>query len=283
MAKTYWFAGLPCSGKTTLTVALQKIVGGQLLDGDVIRGTPISADADFSLEGRKKHLLRMAFISKILNDNGVDVLASFVSPIDMVREEIKEIIGKDKFKLIYVEASKDACIERDVKGMWKKALRGEIKNWTGLDSPFEIPMFADLVINTEKTTVEECVNTIFQTFFTEEKKEYDLFIGRYQCLPPHLGHTGIMDEVLKEGGNVSIGLRDCTYSDKDPYTIYQRRKEFEKIYEKEIAEGRVVITDLPDIVNVDYGRTPAWGIREIRLSEDIEKISGTAKRAEANK
>jgi adenylylsulfate kinase len=275
MAKTFWFTGLPCSGKTTLTVELQKIVGGQLLDGDVIRGTPISAGADFTLEGRKKHLLRIAFIAKMLNDNGINVLASFVSPIDMVREEIKDIIGPDHFKLVYVEASKEVCIKRDVKGMWAKALKGEIKNWTGLDSPFEIPVSSDLVINTEETTVKECIDTIFQEFFTGEKKEYDLFIGRYQCLPPHAGHTGIMDKVLEEGGNVCVGLRDRTYSDKDPYTLHQRRMAFEEIFAEEIEAGRVVITDIPDIISVDHGRAKGWAVREIIMPDDIQKISAT--------
>jgi adenylylsulfate kinase len=280
---TYWYTGLPCSGKTTLINAIHEKVGGCIMDGDAIRAT-ISKGVGFSPEDRKIHLLRMAHICKLMNDQGVNVLAGFVSPNKEVREEIRSIIGLNNFKLIYVDASIQKCINRDVKGMYAKAIKGEIKDFTGIQAPYQPPSVDeyDLRIGTEVHTLTKCVELLLNAFYRTPKKEFDLFIGRYQVSEPHAGHTGIISTVLKEGKNVCIGLRDRTYSDKDPFTLYERRKAFEKIYKKEIEEGRVVIQDLVDIVSVDYGRTPAWQIREVIMPESIQEISATAIRKKSN-
>ena len=90
----------------------------------------------------------------------------------------------------------------------------------------------------------------------KEHKEYTLLLGRYQCLPPHDGHCGLVRALLEEGKNVVIGLREEDGTDKNPYTQAQRTVEFEKIFKKEIEEGRVIIVNFPDIVEVAYGRTP---------------------------
>jgi adenylylsulfate kinase len=276
MAKTYFFSGLPCSGKTTIINELHKIVGGQIMDGDAIRNSYISKGVGFTTDDRKAHLLRVAEICKLLNKNGVNVLAGFVSPSEEVRNQIAGIIGKDNFKLIFVDAPVHTCIERDVKGMYKKAIKGEIKNFTGVDALYQTPLFPDLHLYTDVTTVEECVNEIFTQFFIEPKPEYSLFIGRYQVGKPHAGHLSIIRQVLDEGKNVCVGLRDKSWSeDKDPYTLYQRRKAFEEVFKEEIKDGRVIISEMSDITEVCYGRTPAWQVREIKVSKDIEKISAT--------
>lgn len=109
-------------------------------------------------------------------------------------------------------------------------------------------------------------------------KEYSLVIGRFQCLPPHDGHVELIKTLLKEGKNVCIALREADLSEKNPYTSIDRRIAFENIFKQDILKGRVKIIDLPDVVEVVYGRTPGWKIREVRLSKELESISGTKMR-----
>lgn len=154
---TLWFTGLPCSGKTTLADALVddlKQLGMKVerLDGDIVR-KGLTRDLGFSAEDRAMNIERVTFVSKLLTRNGVAVLATFVSPYNKIRHESREEIGD--YILVYVKASPEACAERDVKGMWAKAKAGEIKNFTGHDDPFEEPDDADIVVDTEKETIEE--------------------------------------------------------------------------------------------------------------------------------
>ena len=109
----------------------------------------------------------------------------------------------------------------------------------------------------------------------KEHKIYSLVIGRFQCLPPHAGHLGIINTLLKEGKNVCIALRENDGTDKNPYSFEQRHREFMKIYGREVCEGKIKIIRLPDIEEVVYGRKVGWGIREIRLDTKTEAISGT--------
>jgi adenylylsulfate kinase len=162
---TVWFTGLPCSGKTTIADRVAEILKEkgyrvERLDGDIIRKSPISRDLGFSKEDRRKNLERVAFISKLLSRNGVIVLATFVSPYEEIRNDIKEIIGPERFLLVYVKCPVEVCIQRDVKGMYKKALAGEIKDFTGVDDPFEEPANPDLVVETDKETLEESVEKV---------------------------------------------------------------------------------------------------------------------------
>lgn len=126
------------------------------LDGDDVRGG-INKDLDFSDEGRKENLRRVAHISEIFNKNGIVAIASFVSPTNKVRDMIHRIIGK--MKLVYLKCSLEECKNRDVKGMYKKARNGDIKDFTGISSAFEEP-HADLIVDTEKNDVEKCVREI---------------------------------------------------------------------------------------------------------------------------
>jgi len=162
---TVWFTGLPCSGKTTIADRVAEILKEkgyrvERLDGDIIRKSPISRDLGFSKEDRRKNLERVAFISKLLSRNGVIVLATFVSPYEEIRNDIREIIGPERFLLVYVKCPVEVCIQRDVKGMYKKALAGEIKDFTGVDDPFEEPANPDLVVETDKETLEESVEKV---------------------------------------------------------------------------------------------------------------------------
>ncbi len=272
-AFTIWFTGLPCSGKTTLAVALQKRVGGQLLDGDVLRDSPISADADFSPEGRRKHLLRVAAIAKMLNDNEVTVLASFVSPSEVVRQEVAAIVGKERFQLVYVNTPAEECERRDTRGLWKKARTGEIKDFTGVSAPYEVPPDADLWTNTCRIPLQLYVTSMIVSFFSEEKAPpASLFIGRYQ--PLHAGHVELISVPLQEGAHVVVALRDTSLSEGNPYTIHERTEMFRKAFPDDFGE-RLVVIAVPDIADVCYGRKVGWGMRKICLSEELEQISAT--------
>ncbi len=166
---TIWFTGLPCSGKTTIadrvySILKEKGYKVERLDGDIIRKSPISRDLGFSKEDRRKNLERVAFIAKLLSRNDVIVLATFVSPYNDIRSDIRDIIGAERFHLVWAKCPVEVCIQRDVKGMYKKALAGEIKNFTGVDDPFEEPTDppANLVLETDKESVEESVEKVLE-------------------------------------------------------------------------------------------------------------------------
>jgi len=161
---TVWFTGLPCSGKSTLADKLAEILKQkgykvERLDGDIVR-KHLTSDLGFSKEDRDENIKRVTFVAKLLTRNGVIVLASFVSPYKERRRKTREEIGN--FIEVYVKCSLEECIKRDVKGMYKKALNGEIKNFTGIDDPYEEPENAEVVVETDKESIEECVNKILK-------------------------------------------------------------------------------------------------------------------------
>ena len=165
-SKVLWFTGLSGSGKSTISQNLEKLLFArgyfvQALDGDNMR-TGVCNNLTFSLEDRIENIRRIAEVSKLFKDAGVVTLNSFVSPTIDIRNQAKQIIGEDDFLEIYVKASVDVCETRDVKGLYKKARNGEIKNFTGIDSPYEAPVNPALVVDTSNQTVEESVETVFK-------------------------------------------------------------------------------------------------------------------------
>ena len=163
LESTIWLTGMPCSGKTTiLEKAKPRFEDAKCnvvhLDGDVLRHG-LCADLKFSDEDRAENLRRVAYLAKMFNDRKTTVLASFVSPTNELRDMVKSILG-DKLVLVYVKCSAAECAKRDVKGMWAKAIAGEITGFTGHDAPFEVPEDADLVINTQDMTLEESVEAL---------------------------------------------------------------------------------------------------------------------------
>ncbi|HDN75862.1 MAG TPA: adenylyl-sulfate kinase [Acidilobales archaeon] len=161
-----WFTGLPGSGKSTIAYGVADVLRGlgyrvEVLDGDWVRKT-INPDATFTKEGRRIHLRRVAWIARLLARNGVIVLCSFVSPYRDVRAEVRSIVEEEglKFIEVYVKCSLEECIRRDPKGLYKKALRGEIKNFTGISDPYEEPENPELVIDTERLTPKESIEEV---------------------------------------------------------------------------------------------------------------------------
>lgn len=167
LQSTIWLTGLPCSGKTTLANRLKEELNNSpgyrpvMFDGDIIRGKGrLNEDLGFSEEHRLENLRRIAHLSKIFNDNKSTVIASFVSPTEDLREYIKNIIGPDRFKLVYLKCPLEICEQRDVKGMYQKARSGEIPDFTGVSAPFEEPKNPAVTVNTDKDDIETCVNQI---------------------------------------------------------------------------------------------------------------------------
>lgn len=153
-----WFTGLPASGKTTVASVVKErllVLGHrvELLDGDTLR-RDLDPEIGFSPEDRAIHIRRVAYVSELLARNGVAVLVCLVSPYIRVRASAREIVG-DKFIEVYVKCSLETCINRDPKGLYKKALAGEIPNMTGIGDPYEEPPNPEVKVDTENNTAEE--------------------------------------------------------------------------------------------------------------------------------
>ncbi len=165
-----WLYGMSGSGKSTLAVALERFFHDkgrlcQVLDGDNIRHG-INRDLGFSLDDRQENIRRIAEIAKLFRRLGVLTITSFITPTNELRASAREIIGSEDLLEVYVKASYAACEERDVKGLYAKAKRGEVKQFTGKDSAFEEPDGADLIIDTETLSVEESVQQLVEAIET---------------------------------------------------------------------------------------------------------------------
>ena len=161
-----WFTGLSGSGKSTIAIALERELQKRgllcrILDGDNIR-SGINNNLGFSEEDRVENIRRIAEIGKLFVDTGIITIAAFISPNNDIREMAANIIGKENFLEIFVSTPIEECERRDVKGLYAKARRGEIKNFTGISAPFEAPANPALSIDTSKLNVEESVNRLLE-------------------------------------------------------------------------------------------------------------------------
>jgi adenylylsulfate kinase len=163
--KVVWLIGLSGSGKSTIAQHLEARLYDegfltQVLDGDNIRAG-LNNNLTFSDADRIENIRRIAEVAKLFADCGVVTLASFITPTEDIRQMAKKIIGEDKYIEVYVSTSLEACEDRDVKGLYDKARKGIIKNFTGIDSVFETPQNASVVIPTEGMTVESSVQLLY--------------------------------------------------------------------------------------------------------------------------
>ncbi len=161
---TVWFTGLPSSGKSTIARILERQfrkwnLKAELLDGDVIR-TNLSKGLTFSKEDRDANIKRIGFVCHLLSRNEVIAMASAISPYREVRDYNRRMIGN--FVEVYVKASVDECEKRDVKGLYKKARAGEIKGFTGVDDPYEEPLHAEVVCDTEHESPEQSAEKVIR-------------------------------------------------------------------------------------------------------------------------
>jgi adenylylsulfate kinase len=160
-AKVLWMTGLSGSGKTTIGLGLEKELYKRgflvmLLDGDLVR-TGINNNLKFSVEDRKENIRRIAEVSKLFVNCGIVTINCFISPTDEIRAMAKNIIGKEDFLEVFISAPLEVCEARDIKGLYVKARSGEIPEFTGISSPFDIPPDPDLVLRTDRMSVEESV------------------------------------------------------------------------------------------------------------------------------
>ncbi len=159
-----WFTGLSGSGKSTVAIALERELHSRgllcrILDGDNIR-SGINNNLGFSAEDRVENIRRIAEVGRLFVDTGIITIAAFISPNNQLREMAAEIIGKDDFVEVFVSTPLEECEKRDVKGLYAKARRGEIKNFTGISAPFEAPEHPDITLDTSKLPVVESVKIL---------------------------------------------------------------------------------------------------------------------------
>lgn len=169
-----WFTGLSGSGKSTIAIALERELQKRgllcrILDGDNIR-SGINNNLGFSAEDRVENIRRIAEIGKLFVDTGIITLAAFISPNNDIREMAANIIGKEDFMEIYVSTPIEECERRDVKDLYAKARKGEIKNFTGISAPFEAPEHPALSLDTSKLSVEESVNKLLDLILPRVKR-----------------------------------------------------------------------------------------------------------------
>jgi len=159
-----WFTGLSASGKSTLAGALEQILTTQgyhtyLLDGDNVRHG-LCGDLGFSDEARKENIRRVGEVSKLMADAGLIVMAAFISPFRADRQIVRDILPEGQFVEVFMDASLDVCKERDPKGLYAKAVRGEIKQFTGIDSPYEPPEAPEVRVDAGNLSVPEGMNLL---------------------------------------------------------------------------------------------------------------------------
>ena len=169
-----WFTGLSGSGKSTLAIALERELQERgllcrILDGDNIR-SGINNNLGFTAEDRIENIRRIAEIGKLFVDTGIITIAAFISPNNDLREMASHIIGEDNFVEIYISTPIEECERRDVKGLYAKARRGEIKNFTGISAPFEAPVHPDLSIDTSKHSIKESVDMLLNLILPKVTK-----------------------------------------------------------------------------------------------------------------
>lgn len=158
-----WFTGFSGAGKSTIARAMEEKLYGMgfktmILDGDNIR-MGLNRDLDFSAEGRKENIRRVAEVARLLNEAGIIVITCFISPFEADRESARSIIGAEYFYEVFINSSLETCMERDTKGLYRKALKGEIKDFTGINSPYEIPQNPDYVLQTD-ASVDQSISDL---------------------------------------------------------------------------------------------------------------------------
>lgn len=174
-SKVFWLTGLSGSGKSTIAIGVEKELYKkgyltQILDGDNVR-TGINNNLGFSEEDRLENIRRIAEVSKLFINCGIITINSFVSPTIAIRSQARQIIGDDDFIEVFINTPLEICEERDIKGLYKKARNGEIKNFTGIDASFEKPLKPEIEIKTAEQSVEQSVNELLGKILPLIKKK----------------------------------------------------------------------------------------------------------------
>ena len=174
---TIWFTGLSGSGKSTVAIALESILSSKgylcrILDGDNIR-TGLNSNLGFSEEDRNENIRRIAEVCRLFTDTGIITIAAFVSPTTNLRRMARDIVGKEDFVEVYMSTPLSECERRDVKGLYARARRGEVKDFTGISAPFDIPENPAISIDTTGSDPETCAMRIFEKIEPKIRKNRD--------------------------------------------------------------------------------------------------------------
>jgi adenylyl-sulfate kinase len=161
MPKVLWLTGLSGSGKTTIAQELYRLIPSYILDGDVVR-KGLNKDLGYSSEDRQENIRRVGEVAKILYDAGVTAIVAFISPFEEDRQAARKLIKQGDFIEVYLDCPLEICEQRDEKGLYKKARSGELKEFTGIDSAYEIPVNPEIVLDTNKLSVQECIDRIME-------------------------------------------------------------------------------------------------------------------------
>ncbi len=164
--KVIWLSGLPCSGKTTIGVGLEKMLTGagylvRMLDGDITR-KGICSDLGFSIKDRHENIRRVAEIAKLFAETGIVTICAFITPTDELRDLAGNITGDEYFVNVFVDAPLEVCEQRDVKGMYRKAREGVIENFTGVSAPFEAPANPHIRLSTGEFNPSESIHELYE-------------------------------------------------------------------------------------------------------------------------
>ena len=168
-----WLTGLSGSGKSTISDRLEQVLFENgfktyLLDGDNIRHG-LNSNIDFTAEGRSENIRRIGEVAKLFTDAGIIVITAFISPFIKDRDSVRMMVGKEEFIEVFVQCPIEVCEARDVKGLYAKARKGEISDFTGISSPFEAPVNPEVIVHSDKMEVESCVNLILETTYKRIK------------------------------------------------------------------------------------------------------------------
>lgn len=238
-----WLTGQSGSGKTTLAKALQKEWPCIILDGNEMRQS-ISLGDGFSRQDRADHNCRVARLAKVLSEQA-NVVVSVIAPMRIVRRMIDDICQPS---WIYIKRT-------------QPKREGHF---------YEKPTYYSLILNHDRLSIEQSLSLLKLWLNIKKKKKYSLFIGRWQSKDAlHNGHLALFDKVRQEGKNILIGVRDTETDRDNPYTAQERVQ----MIKEQVPDAETVV--IPDIEEVVFGRQVGYGIREIRLDEEIEKISAT--------
>lgn len=178
LPRVIWFTGLSGSGKSTLSDELEKYLFNEgyhtyLLDGDNIR-SGLNKDLDFTDEGRKENIRRLGELCKLFVDAGSIVLTAFISPFQSDREMVRNAVGSENFIEVFVDCPLEVCESRDVKGLYAKARKGEIPNFTGISSPFEVPESPEVTVKTDEHSLKECLEQLKKEILPRLSKPNEL-------------------------------------------------------------------------------------------------------------
>ncbi len=268
-----WLTGLPCSGKTTIAEEFHSLFPSSVvLDGDEFRKT-LNKDLGFSEKDRKENLRRIVEVAKAVLPSADYVIISAVSPKEEFRQAARASFEADGFRFVevFVDAPLEVCMQRDVKGMYKEALAGNIPAFTGVSAPYEAPVSPNVVCHTDKETIHESAKKIMAAMgVTDPSDPHALFIGRWS--PFHKGHWAIMEKVRNENPNRPL-LIFVRNNPKEYWPAHVRKAMVENSMKEMNIAARVMI--IPDIDSVNWGRDVGYTPRMIDVDIEAQSTSGT--------